>query len=84
MPFFSLLSHAFFIFVVLAGRAPQIAANFAAKSTGELSQTTQVLMSAGSVARIFTTVQEGGSSSMIGAYLVRGAARRVKMHPEQS
>lgn len=57
---------------LLKGRAPQIAANYANKSTGELSMMTQVLMSAGSVARIFTTVQEGGSTSMIGAYVVRG------------
>jgi mannose-P-dolichol utilization defect protein 1 len=56
--------------MLIYGRAPQIAANFAAKSTGELSQMTQVLMSAGSVARIFTTMQEGGSPSMIGAYLL--------------
>ena len=61
---------------LLGGRAPQIAANYANKSTGELSMMTQVLMSAGSVARIFTTVQEGGSTSMIGAYVVWGKGRR--------
>jgi|AntAceMinimDraft_5_1070358.scaffolds.fasta_scaffold08792_4 hypothetical protein len=36
---------------------------------------TQVLMSAGSAARIFTTMQEGGSPSMIGAYVVGSGMR---------
>ena len=61
----------------MCGRAPQIAANFSKKSTGELSQMTQVLMSAGSVARIFTTLQEGGSRSMIGAYVLSSAMNCV-------
>lgn len=38
---------------------------------------TQVLMSAGSVARIFTTLQEGGSRSMIGAYVLSSAMNCV-------
>ena len=54
--------------VLIAGRAPQIAANFRAKSTGELSLASQALMSAGSAARIFTTAQEGGGVSMLLAY----------------
>ena len=40
---------------------------------------TQVLMSAGSVARIFTTVQERGSTSMIGAYVVRGKGKTASV-----
>jgi len=63
--------------MLIYGRAPQIAANFAAKSTGELSQMTQVLMSAGSAARIFTTMQEGGSPSMIGAYVLSSSMNCV-------
>ncbi len=54
--------------VLIAGRAPQIVANFRAKSTGELSFASQALMSAGSAARIFTTAQEGGGASMLAAY----------------
>ena len=54
--------------VLIAGRAPQIAANFRVKSTGELSLASQALMSAGSAARIFTTAQEGGGASMLLAY----------------
>ena len=51
--------------VLVLGRAPQIWGNHKAKSTGELSATTQFLMTAGSAARVFTTQQEGGSSSMV-------------------
>ena len=54
--------------VLIAGRAPQIVANFRAESTGELSFASQALMSAGSTARIFTTAQEGGGASMLAAY----------------
>jgi mannose-P-dolichol utilization defect protein 1 len=54
--------------VLIAGRAPQIAANFQTKSTGELSFASQALMSLGSAARIFTTAQEGGGVSMLLAY----------------
>lgn len=59
--------------VLIAGRAPQILANHRARSTGELSFATQALMSAGSAARIFTTAQEGGSASTVGAYLASAA-----------
>ena len=54
--------------VLVLGRAPQIWGNHKAKSTGELSATTQFLMTAGSAARVFTTQQEGGSSSMVFAF----------------
>tara|TARA_B110000977_G_scaffold66340_2_gene90255 strand:+ start:14705 stop:15490 length:786 start_codon:yes stop_codon:yes gene_type:complete len=54
--------------VLICGRAPQIYQNHVEKSTGELSFVSQLLMSAGSAARIFTTAQEGGGNSMLLAY----------------
>ena len=63
--------------VLIAGRAPQILANHRARSTGELSFATQALMSAGSAARIFTTAQEGGSASTVGAYVASAAMNWV-------
>lgn len=56
--------------VLVAGRVPQIVANFRAKSTGELSPATQALMSLGSLARVFTTAQEGADARTVGAYAV--------------
>jgi mannose-P-dolichol utilization defect protein 1 len=54
--------------LLICGRAPQIYQNHVEKSTGELSMTSQFLMSVGSAARIFTTAQEGGGFSMLLAY----------------
>jgi mannose-P-dolichol utilization defect 1 len=55
--------------ILLASRVPQIAQNFAAKSTGQLSFVTYFLNTAGSAARIFTTLQEKNA----GAAMLRGA-----------
>eukprot|EP00793_Prasinoderma_coloniale_P000321 PRCOL_00005305-RA len=54
--------------LLLAARLPQVYANFANGSTGQLSLVTTALMVAGGLVRIFTTMQEGGSSSMLMAY----------------
>lgn len=54
--------------VMLAARVPQIAKNFAAKSTGQLSLVTFGVNAAGCVARIFTSLQEGGGAAMVRAY----------------
>ena len=51
--------------LIVYGRAPQIVANAFARSTGEMSFATQVLLTAGGAARVFTTTQEGGSASML-------------------
>lgn len=55
---------------LLAARLPQVYANWAAGSTGQLSLVTTALMVAGGLVRIFTTMQEGGSSAMVLAYVM--------------
>ena len=47
--------------LVLAARVPQIVANFQQGHTGQLSAVTIVLLFAGSLARVFTTVVEAGA-----------------------
>lgn len=54
--------------VMLAARLPQIAKNFSAKSTGQLSLVTFGVNTAGCVARIFTTLQDGGGAAMLRSY----------------
>lgn len=53
----------------MASRVPQIAQNFMARSTGQLSLITYGLNTAGCAARIFTTLQEKNA----GAAMLRGA-----------
>lgn len=65
--------------VLVLGRAPQIYTNMKAKSTGELSAATQVLMTAGSAARVFTTQQEGGSDAMVVAYALSAGMNALMM-----
>jgi mannose-P-dolichol utilization defect protein 1 len=54
--------------VLLAARVPQIAKNHANKSTGQLSGITFGVNTAGCVARIFTTLHEGGGAAMLRSY----------------
>ncbi|KAJ3159979.1 hypothetical protein HDU86_001244 [Geranomyces michiganensis] len=46
------------VLIGVASKLPQIANNYSAKSTGQLSAITVFLQSAGSAARVFTTLQE--------------------------
>jgi mannose-P-dolichol utilization defect 1 len=46
--------------LLLISRIPQILQNFKLKSTGQLSSITTFLTFAGSLARVFTTIQEVG------------------------
>jgi mannose-P-dolichol utilization defect protein 1 len=51
--------------LVLISRVPQIIQNFANKSTGQLSFITTFLIFAGSLARVFTTIQEVGMDASL-------------------
>lgn len=57
-------------FILMGARLPQIAKNFAAKSTGQLSIITYAANTLGCIARLFTTVQEGGGSAMLRSYML--------------
>eukprot|EP00898_Chlorokybus_atmophyticus_P002840 jgi/Chlat1/3557/Chrsp234S03554 len=52
-------------FIFFYARIPQILLNFRTKATGQLSFASTLLMTAGGCARIFTTIREGGSRSML-------------------
>ena len=54
--------------ILIAARLPQIYKNFAARSTGQLSVITFGANTLGCVARLFTTLQEGGGSAMMRSY----------------
>lgn len=56
--------------VFTSARVPQILANFKTKSTGQLSIITATMNMGGSVARIFTSIQEGGGSAMVRSYII--------------
>ncbi|XP_022221990.2 mannose-P-dolichol utilization defect 1 protein homolog [Drosophila obscura] len=51
--------------ILLVGKLSQAYTNFKAGSTGQLSAATCIMMFAGSVARIFTSIQETGDQMMI-------------------
>jgi mannose-P-dolichol utilization defect protein 1 len=54
--------------IMIGARVPQIAKNFSARSTGQLSVITFGANTLGCVARLFTTLQEGGGSAMMRSY----------------
>ncbi|EIE21176.1 mannose-P-dolichol utilization defect 1 protein [Coccomyxa subellipsoidea C-169] len=56
--------------IVLAARLPQIYQNFMNKSTGQLSGTVYVANFLGCIARIFTSLQEGGGYAMVRGFLL--------------
>jgi hypothetical protein len=59
--------------LLMASRLPQIYSNFQRKDTGSLSAITLFMMFAGSLARIFTTLQEAPDSVMLIVNYVCGA-----------
>jgi len=54
--------------IMIGARVPQIYKNFAARSTGQLSIITFAANTLGCIARLFTTLQEGGGSAMMRSY----------------
>ncbi|XP_063708463.1 LOW QUALITY PROTEIN: mannose-P-dolichol utilization defect 1 protein homolog [Culicoides brevitarsis] len=62
---------------ILFGKLSQAVTNFKAKSTGQLSAITCFMLFFGSLARIFTSVQETGDSMMILTYLASSFANAV-------
>lgn len=56
--------------ILMGARLPQIAKNFMNKSTGQLSIITYAANTLGCLARLFTTVQEGGGSTMFRSYAI--------------
>lgn len=54
--------------IMIGARVPQIYKNFAARSTGQLSVITFSANTLGCIARLFTTLQEGGGSAMMRSY----------------
>lgn len=54
--------------ILMGARVPQILQNFQTKGTGQLSIITFAANTLGCVARLFTTMQEGGGSAMMRSY----------------
>lgn len=63
--------------ILLMGKLSQAFTNFKNGSTGQLSAATCFMLFAGSLARIFTSVQETGDSMMVTIYIVSTAANAV-------
>lgn len=63
--------------IIVVGKSIQAYTNFKNKSTGQLSAATCFMLFAGSIARIFTSIQETGDSMMILTYCVSSAANAV-------
>jgi mannose-P-dolichol utilization defect protein 1 len=66
------ISHAYDLnnIILMSARIPQIYKNFSDRSTGQLSVITYAANTLGCVARLFTTVQEGGGSAMFRQYVI--------------
>jgi hypothetical protein len=62
--------------ILMGARLPQIYKNFNDKSTGQLSIITFAANTLGCIARLFTTMQEGGGSAMMRSYALS------KCHPK--
>jgi mannose-P-dolichol utilization defect protein 1 len=56
--------------ILMSARVPQIMKNFSNKSTGQLSVITYAANTLGCIARIFTTIQEGGGTAMLRSYCI--------------
>lgn len=63
--------------IMLVSKFIQIFASFQAGNTGQLSFITAFLLFAGSVARIFTTIQETGDMLMTSQFILAGALNAV-------
>lgn len=59
-------------YIVMAARVPQIYQNLKTKATGQLSSVTCAINFLGCAIRIFTTIQQGGGSTMLGTYIISG------------
>ncbi|KAL3159542.1 hypothetical protein ABBQ38_009958 [Trebouxia sp. C0009 RCD-2024] len=59
-------------FIFILARVPQIWSNYKAKDTGQLSLITAGMSTAGAVARIFTSIQEGAGLSMVRGFCIGG------------
>jgi hypothetical protein len=66
------ISHAYDLnnLILMGARLPQILKGFSERSTGQLSVITYAANTLGCVARLFTTVQEGGGSAMFRQYCI--------------
>ena len=67
--------------LLLAARLPQVYANFANGSTGQLSLVTTALMVAGGLVRIFTTVGAEGADALLSSRAVHASERRMLTQP---
>lgn len=63
--------------IIVVGKSIQAYTNFKNKSTGQLSAATCFMLFAGSIARIFTSIQETGDFMMILTYCVSTTANAV-------
>ena len=61
--------------ILIGARLPQIYKNFTNGSTGQLSIITFAANTLGCVARLFTTMQEGGGSAMLRSYALSKFAK---------
>ncbi|KAJ3023200.1 hypothetical protein HKX48_003978 [Thoreauomyces humboldtii] len=65
------------VLIGVASKVPQISNNFTAKSTGQLSAITVFMQTAGSFARVFTTVQEIDDPVLLTSAIVASALNGV-------
>ncbi|EDV32195.1 uncharacterized protein Dana_GF15707 [Drosophila ananassae] len=63
--------------ILLVGKLSQAYTNYQAGSTGQLSAATVIMMFAGSVARIFTSIQETGDTMIIVTFIASTFANGV-------
>ncbi|XP_017860357.1 PREDICTED: mannose-P-dolichol utilization defect 1 protein homolog [Drosophila arizonae] len=63
--------------ILLVGKLSQAVTNYRAGSTGQLSAATVIMMFAGSVARIFTSIQETGDTMIIITFVASTFANGV-------
>jgi len=63
--------------ILLVGKLSQAYTNFKNSSTGQLSAATVIMLFAGSVARIFTSIQETGDKMMIITFCASSFANGV-------
>lgn len=63
--------------IMLAARVPQIAANAAARGTGQLSLVTYTANTAGALARVLTSVTQGAGATMTRNYVLSAVLNAV-------
>ena len=67
----------FNIFIVVSGKLTQALSNYRNGHTGQLSAATLIMLFCGSLARIFTSIQETGDRMVILTYIASTAANGV-------